>query len=181
MLGYQSTNILLHVLFITTFLVVFFFTYASKVESNVVKIESKRIVSELVSDALLVLPDEAVVAINTDILPNLSVPDLQQEDADVKASNDALIKKTGIMLAVAFVVGIIIVFGMARLFGKTSNPPFTFGSIVAHNLIILAFVALTEFVFLYFFVQNYISIDSNYVKYRILETVDRRISTLNRS
>ena len=175
MISHQIANILLHVIFVSAFLAFFFFAYASRVENEVVRKQSKEMVDDIVDDVALLLPDEAITEINT-ILSTVSPPDMTEEDKKVKETNDALIKKVSIFVSSVLVIGLILVLGISYFYGKSSKEPFTFSSIIIHNVIILAFVALTEFVFLYYFVQNYTSIDSNFVKYTVLKTLDDRIA-----
>lgn len=177
MLSYQITNILLHVIFISAFLVFFFFFYASKIENEVVKNQSKQIVDSIVDDVKILLPPEAITTINETVLPNISAPDMKEEDEAVIKTNKELVNKVSVFMGVTILIGIIIVFLLSRFYGEKSDPKFSFSSIIIHNLIILVFVAATEFVFLQYFVKNYISIDSNYIKYSILKTLSERATS----
>lgn len=171
MIGYRVANILLHVVFISTFLTVFFFTYASKIESKIVESQSKRIISELTGDVKLLLPDNVIGEINSRVA-TVEPPNMQEEDDKVLEANKKLKTKVASFVGVVFFIGLVIVWLMCYFI---NDPKFTFFDLVKHNAIILCFVALTEYVFLDYFARNYISIDSNFVKYTILETINQKL------
>jgi hypothetical protein len=173
MLSYQIANILLHVIFITSFLVVFFFTYTSKVEGQIVELQSKNIVKDIVGDVKLLLPDDIIEEVNTDLLPYVNAPDMKEEDEKVKEVNNALFSVVLKFIIATFAIGMLVVFIISRY----SKESFGFGEIMMHNIIILFFVALTEYVFLDYFVKNYVTIDSNYIKYVIFKTLNDRLYT----
>ena len=48
---------------------------------------------------------------------------------------------------------------------------FSFFEILEENIIVLVFVGITEFLFLTYFAQNYITIDANFVKEKMINTL----------
>lgn len=167
MLGYEIANIIFHVILISSFLVVFFFRYASKVENQIVQIQSKEIVSDISSDIKLVTPSQYLPIIGKNL--DIQVPDLSIEDQKVELSNKALYDKTVRTIIIIFTIGILIIFTMSIIF------KFSMKDIFIHNIIILFAVALTEYLFLTYFARNYITIDSNYVKYVALQTINNKL------
>ena len=166
--GYNIANILLHVILISSFLVIFFFTYASKVEKQIVQNQSTAVVQDVLDDILVILPDSAVATIGEHV-QNITPPDMSDEDNDVKIKNHELYMKTVKQIAALFVIGMIVIYIMSKVY------KFSMKDLLVHNLIILFFVAVTEFAFLRYFAKNYSTIDSNYVKYVALKTIESRI------
>ncbi len=169
MIMYTIANILLHVILISSFLVIFFFTYASKVEKQIVERQSTALVKDVIQSTTEIFPEIAMKEINTQFIENLKAPEMAAVDAEIEASNKALFDKTIKIIVVVFILGIIIVYIMSRVYN------FSMSEIIIHNVIILVFVGLTEFLFLTHIAKNYDTIDSNFVKYKILETINNRL------
>lgn len=159
------SSILCGVSLISVFIVIFFFTYASKVEKNIVQERCTEIVDDLTS-GLESVPKKYKAMIYSQIAPYLEAPSsLEEKDAIVAEQNKQLLKKATKIVGSFLVLSFLLVFVLSRIFG------FSFLDIVKTNLIILIFVGLTEFAFLTFFAQNYITIDSNFVKETVVKTV----------
>lgn len=158
-------NTLLSVVLISAFIGIFFFTYASKVENDIVKVRSSQIINDLTETVIKISPKEQKEEISKTLGPYLMPPDLSKEDDTVEESNKELRKKAFIFIISFVVVGFIIFFGLAHIF------KFSAKKMIYKNLIVLAFVALTEFCFLTFFARHYITIDSNFIKYKIIDTL----------
>jgi len=159
------SSILCGVSLISVFIVIFFFTYASKVEKNIVQERCTEIVDDLTS-GLDAVPKTYKDQIYSQVAPYLTVPPaIEEQDAIVAEQNKKLLKKSAIVAGSFLVLSFLAVFVLSRIFN------FSFLDIVKTNLIILVFVGLTEFTFLTFFAQNYITIDSNFVKETVVKTV----------
>lgn len=165
MISKDIANVLCGTSLISVFIAIFFFTYASKVEQKIVQERCIEIVDDLTSP-LSGIPLEYKNLIRKQINPYLTVsPSLEQEDQKVAQQNRALLKKTVTVVSVFLVVTFLIIFILSRIYG------FSFIEILENNLLVLIFVALTEFVFLTFFAQNYITIDANFIKEKVAGTV----------
>lgn len=165
MLTKDIAHILCGTSLVSIFIVVFFFTYAAKIEQKIVQERCTEIIDDL-TNVVTQLPPEYKSMISTEIAPYLVVPpSLEDEDRKVEAQNKALMKKAAIFLAVFVAIAFSIIFIMSKMYG------FSFLDILKENFLVLIFVALTEFVFLTFFAQNYITIDANFVKEKIVQTV----------
>ena len=161
----KAANVLLSIVFMCAFLGIFFFTYAARIERNIVKNQSERIIADLTQDLSALLTQDQLVDLKTVASPYIVSPNLSQEDEEVKESNKNLMKQATIAITVFVVVGLCTVFMLTRI-GDVSLK-----SIFIRNLITLVFIAITEFCFLTYFVQNYVTIDSNFVKYKVLTTL----------
>jgi hypothetical protein len=166
MFAKHVVNIIMATAMISVFLGIFFFTYAAKVEQKIVVARSTQIVDDLIVTAKNNMNPTQKSVVETEIMPYLVVPEsLEQADAEVAAANKELMKNAFKAIAV-FVALCSILVGIIAFFFKV---PLV--DLIKDNLIILIFVGLTEFIFLTFFAQNYITIDSNYVKEKIIQTM----------
>jgi hypothetical protein len=165
MFAKHAANVIIATAMISVFIGVFFFTYASKIEQDIVVKRTTEIVDSMVSSAQIIPPSEKAL-ISTQIAPNLTIPaSLEQQDAEVAAANKQLMIYAAKAIAI-FVSICVIVVGCLVYYYKLP-----LGELIQNNLIILVFVALTEFIFLTFFAQNYITIDGNYVKKTVVESL----------
>jgi len=169
MLSFEISNIILSVVLISSFIIIFFFTYASFVEKNIVKSRCKMIVEDLTGTVKNILPPEYLKSIQANV-SNIKPPNLIEEDKYVNENNKLLMKKSVKILIVILCIGISIVFILHRIY------KFPLKQLILTNLVTLLFAALTEFSFLTFFAQNYITIDSNFIKYKILDVIVKSVS-----
>lgn len=167
-ISHQIVNIILSVTLIATFIGVFFFTYGKTVEENVVKTQSEFIATSLANDVSMFIGPEQAKFISKQI----TAPDMSQQDAEVSASNAALQKHAYTILAIAGIIGLLVSYGISRMYDMD------FGSLLKSNLIILAGVAMTEYVFLTYIGQNFISADPNFVRYKILSVLKSKLPSI---
>jgi hypothetical protein len=164
----EIINVILHVVFISSFIGLFFFTYGAIVEEAIVKKQTQDIIKSFTQDMNALMTPEQKSSMKILTNASLQSPDMQQQDAQVEDDNKNLI-----MLSVKY-IGILFLIATAVIVALIYFTEFTFkdlGTLLIKNLIILSFVALTEFSFLTYIVQNYIDIDANYVKYTIMKTL----------
>lgn len=165
MIASTIANVVLHVILIASFIVMFFFTYGSKVEGEIVKKQCTAIVDDIMADVGVFLP--ANVQIPTS---GLTAPDMTELDEKVAVANRELMQRTLRLMSIVFVVGFVIIVSMSIAF------KFSLKDLLVHNAITLLFVALTEFVFLTFFAKNYITIDASFIKYKALVSLKNALS-----
>lgn len=165
MLANVVIKILLNVVLISTFIGIFFFTYETKIEQDIVQIQSQEIIQDLAGDFKKVLPRDVMQNIYDNVSPRLIPPNLSDEDDYVKKTNKALIKKATIIMAAFSIVGISLLIVAAIIFKVNMK------DIVIHSVATLIFVAIAEFIFLTFMVKHYKTIDANFVKYKVLQTL----------
>jgi hypothetical protein len=163
-------NIILHVILISSLITIFFFTYAAKVEEEIVKQQVNFIIEDL-TDNVNMLP-ENVRQIVRDASEQLTLPDMTELDNKVIDANQKLMKKVIIMVGITLIVGIYIVYMMSVKYN------FSFSHIMKHNLIVLVFVFLTEYCFITYLGKNFRIGDPNFVKKSIL-TILKKYSETN--
>ena len=155
----QICQIILNVTIMSTFIGIFFFTYAASVEQDIVKEQSEYIAETMANKIKFLLPQDV-----KDELSQLEAPDMTKADADVKKSNTELRNKAMIVLGVVFVIGII----ATLIVAKIGNVGF---HIVKESIIILLFVAVTEFTFLNIVTKQYKVADPNFVTGEVLKSI----------
>lgn len=172
-------NIIIAVTFFSLFVAFFFFTIASRIELSTVEANTSRVVKELVSTLVASSTPESKALIASSI-DGLQTPDLSSEDKVVQDSNDKLVKNTWLFLGSAFACGVVLVLGvwggMKMYAGKDGKAGIHYPNLrhlVIDNLILLSFVAATEFLFLLAIGAHYRSVDTNKLR---LSAVDSMLS-----
>ncbi len=149
---------LLQVMMIAVFIGVFYFTYAKNVEKQVVINTVHYLTSELFKEMASYMPN---MNIHSDIQP----PNLQSADQEVQSSNMLLIEKAVKSLSILFIFTLLVTYGMSRYLG------ISYYERLKHNVIILVFIALTEFSFLNIVGRNFITVDPNKIRLNVIKTL----------
>lgn len=164
MISKEITNIILNVIFIATFIAIFFFTYGTFVEKSVIKEQVNYAITDLVGNAQFFLTEYQLEMLKQ-YIGTIQIPDMSQADKQAKQHNKKLIIEASIIMGILLIVGIIISVILSIVY------KFSFGKLLILNLVILIFIALTEFMFLTFLGKRYKSLDPNFIKVTILETI----------
>jgi len=162
---HMTISIITSVGIIMAFLGIFFFTYASIIEQNIVEINTNIIVNDLLDIINPLLDNNA----KTNIINNIKYPNMDKEDADVNDNNSKIVSSAFISLLIIFIITICIGFGISYY---TKN---NFWEIIGLNLIILICVGLTEYTFLHLIPKKFIAADTNYVRYQIIKDVSEKL------
>ncbi len=164
-------KIIVQVIIIFIFIGIFFFTYASTIERNIVEKQVKEIVNDLLGDAKKVVPPNLLKLANNYIQVTNPVSSLSKEDDDVNKNNKMVIYKAIKGISIITVIGIIVIIILSLI----GSNPINYISIVKDTSLILLFVGIVETSFLTFFVQNYRTVDSNFVKYKTIKTISNYV------
>jgi len=150
--------------FASVFIPIFFFTYASKIERDVVVSQVNYIVDDILGDISRIAPQDKKQLLKS-VANEIEAPILEDADRKVKQNNDELIHTASIILSVVFVAGMLISYIISRYYEHD------YKSIFYENLILLAGIAVVEFVFATFIATKYISGDPNYVRRSVLRSL----------
>jgi hypothetical protein len=158
-------KILINTLFISVFLCIFFFTYAAYVEKNIIYYQMKFLSNSIKNDISVFGP----IANNNFKLQiaNLQIDNMDKQDAQIKNDNKIILYKA-IKANIIFTIFISVLVGILYSY---SDKNFKIKDIIIYNLVILFFIALTEFCFLTFFGSQFISIDPNEIKLSIIKNI----------
>jgi hypothetical protein len=167
------SNVLLHVVLLATFVSVFFFTWGSRVEKEVVKKQTNAVVDSFSQDIKLFVPADQLAQWKPYLDQFLVPPDMAEQDKEAADKNKALLVKTakiiGLVDGVAILLIIILwIVGMKAAGGKYQ---FSMTNLLKENAVILLFVAITEFAFVSLVAGNYKSADPNLVKLAIVQSL----------
>jgi len=167
-------KIIINVLFISLYLACFFFTYGSVLSKKVVQDQTAFLVNNVSNIVKLFGP-----SVNNHLskfFNNLKLPDLSKEDEKVSALN----KKTMMNAVLANVCLIIFVGGCVGgtyYYAKKNNVEFSMIRILVQNIIILLFIAFTEFTFFSYYVTKYVSLNPNETKLTVLHNLRNLLDT----
>jgi hypothetical protein len=163
----KIANIILHVILISALISIFFFTYAAKVEEQIVKDQVEHIIIDLVDPVNMLAPEYqlgAKMAVQALVAPNMD-----ELDKKVAENNKKLLKKVVMLISVVVAVGVFIVYTMSKKYN------FDFKELMKHNAIILVFVLITEVAFITFIAKNHRIGDPNFVKKTVLVELKKHL------
>ena len=166
------SNILLHVILLSSFVAVFFFVYGSKIEQQVVQSQTNAVVDNLMQDVRNVTTPAQMQILSSVLGPNLEAPDMQQADLEAAAKNKQLVQQTIKVLGILCGVSLALIL-LLWSYGKWVNKSMYFSGwkLLKENMVTLLFVAITEFFFVTFFAANYKSADPNHIKKQVVDTL----------
>lgn len=148
------------------FLGIFFFTYASIIEQEIVKINVNIVVEDLL-DIISPLIDNNT---KLNLVSRLKYPNMEIEDKKVVDINNNVMSDAITKLIIIFIITLVIGFAISYY---TKNH---FLGIIGLNLIVLTFIGLTEYTFLHMIVKKFIAADTNYVRYLIITHLEDKLN-----
>ena len=110
-----------------------------------------------------------------ELLLQIKPPELSEEDDEVKKLNNKIIIKTRDSIIIFIIILSIIIYFLYI----TSKKDFNMKILIYQNFILLFFIALTEYSFITFFIADYISINTNNIKYDILQNIEKNYNSVN--
>lgn len=160
----EMSNIVLHVICVSTFIAIFFFTYTANFEEQLVKTQVKLILHNLLGESKF-LSDDIRGQIRN-ILNDINPPDLSEEDSAMKKNNEEVLNYAINVISILSIVGIFISY---FLFQSDTNPDKgTYFDLLKENTVLLTAIAITEYLFLNLVSKNYVYGDANFVKKQVL-------------
>lgn len=166
LLSEEVISAIMNIVFIATFIGIFFFTYGKYIEEKIVQDQVKFLVDELSGNIHNILPQSTKDSIKNK-LNNIDTNTFKHLDKEVEDNNKKLLKLATFVLTTLFIITMSFCYSICR------SRYYDFGEMVKSNLTILFFIALTEFIFLTFVAQSFRSADPNFVKYSILTNIKK--------
>jgi hypothetical protein len=160
------TSIILQIVLVTTCITIFYFSYTTTVENEVVQIQIDNLMENFLGDISLILPDSQKVKLRTSI-SKATIPDMTEKDAAMEENNKNLVNKMIKMMSIVFGCGMVICLFLMWKF------QLDWKYLCKESLLGLVAVIIIEFVFLKFFVKNYDSLDQNSIKLHIVNILQR--------
>lgn len=159
-------TVITNVLFISLFISLFFFTYTAYIEQEIVQKQMGFLSETITGNIKLLGPDikkEFKEFINK--LPEIQ---LVEEDNKVKKMNAETMYNAiviNIIFAIVLCILVLYVWSIGYIdWNKVEE-------ILITNVIIVAFIALTEFGFLTYFGANFVSLNPNTIVYNIINNI----------
>ena len=174
-------GIIIQVISVFIVLTVFFFTYATTVEGEVVKNNVAFMLKNIFGNNLNLLSDDAketilqkIESIETDS------PEFKKVNDQIDASNDEIKKNAfGTLKMLSIGAGVIVL--LSLILSKTTDIQFFKGLHLGHifkeTVVIALFVGITEYVFLTYFGAKWISVDPNVVKGHVFDNMAKGFSS----
>lgn len=156
------SSVVLQVTLIIIFISIFFTTYTTVMEKEIVIHETDILVNEFFGDLKMAL-NPAQMTLFRSSLSDLQPPDMSQADAITEANNSVLIKNTIIVMVAVGIVGFLIT-GYIVVRYKVDVTEISKEAIFG-----LLAVCIVEYLFLRFLAKNYVSLDPNSIKLHIVE------------
>lgn len=148
-------NLLVSLIIFSVFLIIFYFTYASYIENQILNNQIKILVDNLTYNIKDFNIDTKYLL---KIINETKLPDLSKEDIEVTNTNSQLIKKSLLIFGIFSLISLIIIFIICYVYKVNIN------EILKNNFILLVFVAITEIFFLNIIAKSYRSLDPNIIK-----------------
>ena len=177
------SKVLINVLFISAFISIFFFTYGTIIEKNVI-INQMRVISNNIMQYVELSGNKLNTELynyNNKLLSPENMKKISANDEKALSGNKKivkLVKKCILIFSVSVLIIIILFFIISKSTDKDKDDEnkFSFSKILEiliESLIILIFIGLTEFSFLIFFGAKYISIDTNEIKLHVVKFLQK--------
>jgi hypothetical protein len=156
---------------ISAFLGSYFFTFGAYLEREVLQDQLNYLVDTTLQPMKILVP-----GISEDIKNKMKSYNFKiDEKADIKTAeqNKKTVDKAIKLITFFFIIGLIVIVILSRTLdreGMSYNE--FFKKLITRNLIIMIFIAATEFIFAFFFAKNYMSLDTNKLKKQIFLSLD---------
>lgn len=164
MFGLNSKDfaqIIVNVAFVATFIGIFYFTYAHKVEEQVI-INQMNYISKSLLDEITVLVPKSNYDLVEESVSAVNAPDMTQQNIEVDKQNSELKNMAFKVIGGFAAVSLLIAYFMS------SRNGFSFKNLLVNASFVVLVVGIVEYVFLTYFGSKFYSADPNYVKYMAL-------------
>lgn len=163
-------NIIVHVSVMVVFLTIFFFTFASHQEKNITENQINFLLNDSIKAEVSALPETIKTTLKTKVDSSLD----KNKDSLAKQDEEVENKNKQLMNYMTNLIFIIIAFTSFFVFAAYYYFKWDFSKllyILKSAGVTLVFVAITETIFLYLIPSNYLAIDPNKVKYKIVNKI----------
>ena len=159
-----AVNVILSSALVTTFIGIFFFTYAKNVERKIVIKNVNYLVNDIGDSIVPLLPDQLNEKAYKN-LNNFKLPDMTNADKDTAEQNNKLLVKSAKIIGTFFVLSIALSYFICKKYNLD------FSEILITNLFLLLAIAFTEYIFLNTVIFHWISVDPNHIKAVAIDTI----------
>jgi predicted PurR-regulated permease PerM len=163
-------NIIVHVAVMIIFLTFFFFTIAAHQEQTITKNQLDFLLNDSIKNQLSALPTDIKNKIKKQLSTSLNKnkDELIKQGKEVSKKNQALFDYM-VKLVIIIVISVVIIVIVSYFYFKWNISNLRY--ILTSAGVTLIFVAITETIFLYLIPTNYLAVDPNQVKYKIVNKI----------
>ncbi len=160
--------VVVQVVCVFIFLTFFFFEYASKKEAEIIENQVDFITKDFLGTNIQLLPEELKQILLTKV--NTLKADTSMNEKIIKSNNEIKDKTYKIIFGLSIsVIGFVLICYLLSF--KFPYFKMNLYHIFKETLIILFFVAVTEFLFLEYFAARYVSVQPNLIKSKIFKNL----------
>ena len=175
---FKISNIILHIVLISLFIIIIFLTYGISLEKIVLKNQIEFVTDKFLTIIKKVYPNKKIFT--EEMLQSLKLKDSPEEIKKVDNNNNGLIIKGSIANGILLFITIVIIVFIGLKYqiklddGQELSFPGYLGRLTGYNLITLFFVACTYFGFITYIAYNYIYIDDSYILVKIIDKIEKK-------
>jgi hypothetical protein len=159
----------LSVAFVSTFIGIFFFTYAKTVEKKIVLNNVTYTINGLV-DSFLTL----IKSTEYGKYINLSQLSSNPDPADAEADKVVIAANKKLLIMAACVISILLITVLLLVFFISHKYNLNFKEMIIENLILVTGIGITEFLFLNLVARQFIAADNNFIIKKILTLFNKK-------
>ncbi len=167
--AFHVSNIIMHIILISVFIGIFFFTYGAYLERTIIKMQVEYLINDLIGSIKVFLPKSDQVK---EQIKNINIDVDESEDQKVRNNNKLTKIKAFIGIFILVTIGIFIILAVSRLMNREKMTHKQFWlKLLKYNIIAIFFIGITEFVFASFYVKKYMSINTNKLKKSVIDNI----------
>jgi hypothetical protein len=167
--AFNVSNIILHIVLISVFIGIFFFTYGAYLEKEIIKIQIEYLINDLIGSVKVFLPKSE--KINKHIR-DFDIKIDESQDQKVRKSNNSIKIKAFIAIFILVIFGLLIILAISKVMNRQNMTQKQFWlKLFKYNIVAIIFIGLTEFIFASFFVKKYMAINTNKLKKSVIDNV----------
>ena len=160
-------NIIIGLSCFCIFITIFFFTYAAKVEEEILTKQIENLIDDFTDNPIVDNIDKKEIR---EILETIKYPDLKEEDRKVEGNNKNLKIQGMVFCLVMLVIVVLCIVIYYKKSGDKDKGQYI-KSILISNGILLIFIGMTEYYYINVVIKQYYSLDPNDVKKEIIKTL----------
>ena len=176
--AFDVSNVIMHIILISVFIGIFFFTYGAYLEKEIIKTQVEYLIEDLLGSIKVFMPE-----MSDDVKQRIKDYDIkvnEEDDIKVRNKNKETLKKAFMAITALVVVGVILIFAVLKIMKKQnmSNTKF-WKTLLKHNAVVLIFIGITYFIFAAYFAKKYLSIDTNHIKKSAIDNIFKELEDNN--
>ena len=166
--AFYVSNIIMHIILISVFIGIFFFTYGTYLQKEIVKIQVEYLVNDLLSTVKVFIPKSEKIKRQ---IREFDIKIDESQDEKVTEKNNQTKFKAFLAIFTLLACGILIILAISKLMnmGKMTHKQFWF-KLFKYNIIMIFFIIITRFLFTSI-AKKYMLINTNKLRKSVIDNV----------